>query len=133
MAFGLEEAKATLSKAKEEYAQYYNRRRTPAPVLKPGDKVWLDGSDIKTTHPSAKLAHRCLGPFAVERQVRHGAYKLRLPRPLRQLHNVFPIVKLTLFIEDPIPGRRTKPPPPPTLVDGVEEHTVEDIRDSHFR
>jgi transposase InsO family protein len=47
MARGLEEAKA-----KDEYALYYNRRRIPAPELKPGDLVWINGSDIQTTCPS---------------------------------------------------------------------------------
>src|SRR5262245_14286736 len=46
MAKGLEEAKAALAKAKDEYTMYYNRRRTPAPEYKPGDMVYLDASDI---------------------------------------------------------------------------------------
>jgi hypothetical protein len=56
MAKGLEEAKAALAKAQDEYARYYNRCRTPAPLFNEGDKVWLDASDIQTTRPSAKLA-----------------------------------------------------------------------------
>jgi hypothetical protein len=32
---GLEEAKSTLSKAKEEYTPYYNRHHKPAPELQP--------------------------------------------------------------------------------------------------
>jgi transposase InsO family protein len=66
MAQGLEEAKSAIAKAKDEYAMYYNRRREPAPVFKPGDRVWLDGSDIATNRPSSKLSHRHLGPFVVE-------------------------------------------------------------------
>jgi hypothetical protein len=57
MAQGLEEAKSAIAKAKDEYAMYYNRRREPAPVFKPGDKVWLDGSDIATNRPLSKLSH----------------------------------------------------------------------------
>ncbi len=34
---GLDEAKASLAKAKAEYALYYNRRREPAPEFQPGD------------------------------------------------------------------------------------------------
>src|ERR1700675_4125039 len=82
MELGLREAQAALTKAKDEYAHYYNRRRTPGPDFKPGDRVWLDASDIKTTRPSAKLAHRRLGPYTVERQVGKGAYKLKLPPSL---------------------------------------------------
>jgi hypothetical protein len=48
IALGIEEAKAALTKAKDEYAMYYNCRREPALVFAPGDRVWLDGSDIAT-------------------------------------------------------------------------------------
>jgi hypothetical protein len=48
---GIEEAKAALTKAKDKYAMFYNRRREPAPVFAPGDRVWLDGSDIATNRP----------------------------------------------------------------------------------
>jgi hypothetical protein len=57
MALGIEEAKAALTKAKDEYTMYYNRRREPSPVFTPGDKVWLDGSNIATNQPSSKLSH----------------------------------------------------------------------------
>jgi hypothetical protein len=56
MALGLEEAKAALTKAKDEYTMYY-RRHEPAPVFTPGDKVWLDGRDIATNRPLSKLSH----------------------------------------------------------------------------
>jgi hypothetical protein len=102
MAQSLEEAKAALAKAKDEYALYYDCRRTPAPVFTKGDKVWLDGSDIPTTHPSAKLSHRRLGPYVVEARVGHGSYRLQLPASLRRLHPVFPVVKLTPAEADPI-------------------------------
>jgi hypothetical protein len=83
---------------------YYNRRREPAPVFAPGDKVWLDGSDIATNRLS-KLSHRGLGPFVVEACVSHGAYRLALPPHFRRLHPVFPVVKLSPAPPDPIPGR----------------------------
>jgi hypothetical protein len=57
MALEIEEAKVALTKAKDEYAMYYNCRREPAPIFAPGDRVWLDGSDITTNRPSSKLSH----------------------------------------------------------------------------
>ena len=33
--------------------------------FKPGDLVWLEGTNVHTTHPKAKLAPRCHGPFKV--------------------------------------------------------------------
>jgi len=62
-----EEAKSAIRKAQEDMTQYYNRKRTPAPMYKPGDWVYLDASDIKMTRPSPKLSHRRLGPFEIER------------------------------------------------------------------
>jgi len=52
-----EEAKSAIHKAQEDMMQYYNRKRTLAPMYKPGDRVYLDTSDIKTTHPSLKLSY----------------------------------------------------------------------------
>jgi len=69
-----EEAKSAIRKAQEDMVRYYNRRRSPAPVFKPGDRVYLDASDIRTTRLSLKLSHRRLGPFEVERQVGPLAY-----------------------------------------------------------
>jgi hypothetical protein len=57
IAQGIEEAKAALTKAKDEHAMFYNRRCEPAPVYAPGDRVWLDGSDIATNRPLSKLSH----------------------------------------------------------------------------
>jgi hypothetical protein len=48
MAQGLEDVNMTLTKVKDEYAMYYNHQREPALVCTPGDRVWLDGSDIAT-------------------------------------------------------------------------------------
>jgi hypothetical protein len=57
MAQGLEEAKVAITKAKEEYAMYYNHQCEPTLVFTPGDRVWLDGSDIATNRPLSKLSH----------------------------------------------------------------------------
>jgi RNase H-like domain found in reverse transcriptase/Reverse transcriptase (RNA-dependent DNA polymerase)/Integrase zinc binding domain/Chromo (CHRromatin Organisation MOdifier) domain len=130
---GLTEAKAALIKAKDEYSHYYNRRRSPAPELKPGDMVWVEADDIATTRPSAKLGHRRLGPWPVEACVGRGAYRIGLPPSMRRLHPVFPIVKLTLAEPDPIPGRHPVPPPPPVLVGSEEEYEVEQVLDSRVR
>jgi hypothetical protein len=63
MAKGLEEVKSAITKAKDEYAIYYNHRREPTPIFAPGDKVWLDVSNIATNRPSAKLSHHHLGLY----------------------------------------------------------------------
>jgi len=70
------EAKSTIRKVQEDMMHYYNQRRSPASMFKPRDQVYLDASDIRTTHPSPKLSHRRLGPFEIECQVGPLAYYL---------------------------------------------------------
>jgi len=125
-----EEAKSAICKAQEDMTRYYNRRRFPAPIFKPGDWVYLDVSDIKTICPSPKLSYRRLGPFEIERQVGLLAYRLKLPHGLRQLHPVFNVVKLSAAPEDLIQGRKPRPPPPPVVVDEEPEWEVEEVLDS---
>ena len=126
----LEEAKAALVKSKDDMAEYYDRRRTPALEYQPGDRVFLDASDIHTTRPSRKLSHRRLSPFPIVKKVGNNAYHLHLPPSMSRLHPVFNVVKLTLAPEDPIPGRRPHPPPLLEIIDGEKEFVVEEILDS---
>jgi len=104
----LEEAKSALAKAKDDMARYYNRRRSPAPSFSPGDMVYLDSENIQTTRPSKKLSHRRLGPYPVERRVGKYAYHLVLPPPMRRLHPVFNVVKLSPAPDDSIIGTRNR-------------------------
>jgi len=96
----LEEAKSALAKAKDDMAQYYNRRHSPTPSFSPSDMVYLDSKDIQTTCPSKKLSHCRLGPYLVERRVGKYAYCLVLPPPMRRLHPVFNVVKLSPAPDD---------------------------------
>jgi len=126
----IDKAKSTIRKAQDDMKRYYDRRRTPAPVFKPGDKVFLDASDIWTMRPSQKLSHRRLGPFVVERQIGPMAYRLRLPHGMKQLHPVFNVVKLTLAPDNPITGCKTEDHPLPVVIDREPEWEVEEILDS---
>ena len=130
MEFATKEAKSVIRKAQEDITRYYNRRRSPAPMFQPGDRVYLNVSDIKMTRPSLKLSHRRLGPFKIERQVGPLAYRLKLPHGLRQLHPVFNVVKLSAAPDNPISGRKPRAPLPPIVVDGEPEWEVEEVLDS---
>jgi len=57
MKTAVEEAKSAIYKAQEDIAKYYNQRRSPAPMYKPGNRVFLDTSDICITWPFAKLLY----------------------------------------------------------------------------
>jgi len=111
---------------------YYNWKQTPALEFKAGDMVFLDASNIQTTRPSHKLSHQRLGPFPIDSQIGNGAFRLCLPPSMSRLHPVFNVVKLSLAPLDPIPGRRTSPPPLPEIVNGEEEWVVEEILDSRM-
>ena len=99
-------------------------------MYKPEDQVYLDASDIKTTHPSLKLSYRQLGPFEIESQVGLSAYDLKLPHGMRQLHPVFNVVKLSAAPEDLILGRKPQALLLPIVVDREEEWEVEEILNS---
>jgi len=132
MRMAIEEAKSMIRKAQDDMKKYYDRRRTPALVFKPGDKVFLDASDIQTTCPLQKLSHRRLGPFVVERQIGPMAYCLRLPHRMKQLHPVFNVVKLTPAPDDPITGQKTEDHPLPIVIDREPKWKVEEILDSRW-
>jgi len=127
-----EEAKSAIRKVQKDMTRYYNRRRSLAPAFKPGDWVYLDASDIKTTCLSLKLSHCRLGPFEIERQVGLLAYRLKLPHRMKQLHPVFNIVKLSTVLDDPIPGRKLRALPPSIVIDGEPEWEVEEVLDSYW-
>ena len=61
--------RAQMGRGQAIQAEGGNRRRTPTPVFRPGDKVWLDTRNIKTRRPSVKLDHGRLGPYEVIQSV----------------------------------------------------------------
>jgi hypothetical protein len=129
---GLEEAQSALQKAKDDMVQYYDRHHGPTPQYEVGNCIFLDASDLRTTRPSHKLAHRFVGPYSVKRKVGTHTYELRLPPSMSCIHPVFHVVKLKPAPDDPIAGRRANPLPNPVLVDGEEEYEVEEIMNSRF-
>jgi hypothetical protein len=46
--------------------------------LKKGDKVWLEGDNLKNSYPTVKLAPKRFGTFEIEEEVGTGAYQLKL-------------------------------------------------------
>jgi len=79
MRTAIKEAKSAIRKAQNDMKKYYDQQRTLTPVFKPGNKVFLNTSDIQTMRPLQKLSHRQLGPFVMERRIGPMAYRLRLP------------------------------------------------------
>jgi hypothetical protein len=100
----LDEARAALTKSKEDMAQYYNQCQTPASNFAVGKKVFLDDSNISTTRPTKKFTHHYLVPFPVIHPVSSHTYCLKLPQSMSWLHPVFHVVKLMPAPPDPIEG-----------------------------
>jgi hypothetical protein len=70
-----------------------------------GDRVWLEGHNLNTTHPSAKLAPRRYGPFLVTLAMSRTSFRLKLP-PSWKIHNVFHASLLTPYKETTTNGSR---------------------------
>ena len=90
-----------------------------------GDKVWLEGHNLNTTHLSSKLAPRRYSPFSITRVVSHTTYQLKLPTQWK-IHNVFHTTLLTPYKETALNGQSYQEPAP-DLIDGQLEWEVESI------
>lgn len=109
----------------------YDRGKGKAPTFKIGDKVMLEGKNLKTSQQSKKLGPKRFGPFKVIRKVSDLNYELELPSTIK-IHPVFHVSLLTKVPTDTIPGR-IQPPPPPIIIEGQEEHIIDRILDTDFK
>jgi transposase InsO family protein len=88
-------------------------------VFKEGDLVWLEGTNIHTTHPKAKLAPRRHGPFKVLYSTATNT-KLLLPKSWR-IHPMFHNSLISPYKETTAHGPNYTRPPP-DIVEGEDEH-----------
>ena len=126
----LEQRLASLSQARHEAAEALRRAadlQLPSRFnpYQTGDKVWLEGRNLTTTHPTAKLAPRRYGPFTITRVVSRTSYQIKLPASWK-IHNVFHATLLTPYKETTLNGSWYQEPVP-ELIDGQPEWEVERI------
>ena len=117
----MEETRASLKLAAEDMARYYDAHHQEAEVFQVGDKVWLDGRNIKTQRPTKKLDDRWFGPFKVTKVLSRAGYKLALTPAFAKLHPVFHVSLLRRFHPDQIAERPEPDRPGPVDVDGEKE------------
>ena len=103
----------------------------PAHRFKPGDQVWLEGTNIHTTHPKAKLAPRRHGPFKVITATEVNS-KLALPKSWQRLHPVFHNSLLSPYKETTAHGPNYTRPPPEIVGEEDEHYEVENILQSRL-
>jgi hypothetical protein len=97
-------------------------------TFKIGDKVWLEGRNLRTEQPTAKLAPKRHGPFPIKKVLSPITYQLTLP-PTWKIHDVFHVDLLTPYIETDFHGPNYTRPPP-DLINDEEEYEVEQVLSS---
>jgi transposase InsO family protein len=115
-----ERAQQSMIKAQKSWVKHKD-----TPKFQLGDLVWLEGKNLQTVQPAAKLAPKRHGPFKVIQVMSTVNYHLELPTQW-SIHPVFHIDLLTRYHETPIHGTNYQRPPP-DLVEGEEEYEVETV------
>ena len=67
------------------------------------DQVWIEGTNLKTLYPLAKLAPKHYGPFKIVKQLSPAVYEIRIPCHWK-IHNVFHANLITPYKETAIHG-----------------------------
>jgi hypothetical protein len=97
-------------------------------TFKIGDKVWLEGRNLRMEQPTAKLVLKHHGPFPIKKVLSPITYQLTLP-VMWKIHDVFHVDLLTPYIETDFHGPNYTRPPP-DLINEEEEYEVEQVLSS---
>ena len=124
------DASASTNIAAETTKQHYDLRRKPAHEYRPGDQVWLEASNLKSTQPSKKLGPKHYGPFKVVEKIGHAAYWLLLPDNWKLIHPVFNQDLLTPFNKAAYTIQCKPRPPPPEIIGDELEYEIQQISDA---
>ena len=87
------QTKKNLESATEKMKWQHDKHVKPSQQYKPGDRVYLDAANVKTTCASKKLDAKFHRPFKVLSAIGKSAYKLELPTGWT-IHDVFHESKL---------------------------------------
>ena len=123
------ELRHQLSEAQKRYQGPADRRRSPSPDFKVGEKAFVKAEHFRTTRPSKKLSDKNYGPYEIIARPGTHSVTLRLPDHLRAVHPVFHLSQLEPEIPNTIPNR-IQPPPPPIEIEDDLEYEISEILDS---
>ncbi len=93
------------------HVQQITIRATKYKPFEEGQKVWLEATHLKMTHPMAKLSPRRYGPFEITKKLSHVVYQLHIPQQWK-IHNIFHTSLLTPYkeMEEHEPNYHEPPP-----------------------
>ena len=112
--------------------RHFDAHKNTVQEYRKGDRVWLEGTNIKTDKLMKKLDNKRHGPFPIIEKVGESAYKLKLLATWKKIHLVFNEALLMPYTPLEYPSQRKPDPPPPIIVDDEEEYEIEDLMDSKF-
>jgi len=72
----LETMRQKCQQAIEALNEMANKSGTPTTQYKTGQKVWLDGMNLKMPHQKMKLLPKRYGPFTITKEISPVAYQL---------------------------------------------------------
>jgi transposase InsO family protein len=119
-------ANASLSFTQQESERQANRRRSPAPIYKKDDLVWLNLKNIRTDRPCKKLDWKNAKYRVLEVK---GTHTVKLDVP-KGIHPVFHVDLIRPAGRDKLPSQPHDESLPPAIqIDGEDEYMVESILD----
>jgi len=123
----IKEARKQALEAMKRAQELLGCKSTHRPYQK-GQKVWLEGTNLHTTHPTVKLHPKHYGPFKVIEAIGPTTYHLELLAEWK-IHNTFHGSLLLPYHETKEHGRNFLEPAP-DLIKGQPEWEVEEVLDS---
>jgi Chromo (CHRromatin Organisation MOdifier) domain len=122
-----EQAQSAIQKAQQLIMKYSERKKGQYHFhpFQEGNQVWLENTNLRLSHPMAKLGTRRSGPFKIIKVISPVVYHLELS-PHWKIFNAFHVSLLTPYKEMEEHGGNF-PEPPPDLIDDKPEYEVEEV------
>ena len=117
-----DKALAAHMKAQQLMKEHVTSKLVPWKV---GNKVWLEGKNLRLHYPTQKLAPKQEGPSKISQVISPTAYHLQLP-PTWKIHDIFH-ASLLLTSRETAEHRLNFTNPPPEEIDGKEEYKIAEI------